>query len=244
MTTKILQQGSTGPEVKALQEKLNTRLVPGPMLARDGVFGSLTRAAVIRFQESQWLVSDGIAGQCTQNALFGRETYSPILHVVDFISQPTASTCWAASTAMMIRSTVPIVISRTPADLILPDGSLRNDSETDDAVTNSRRYATVHHLRAEPPMSWMVSRLRSALGYGPLMFDMLWSVGEYTKGLGSPGHMIVVTGMRGDDDESGIGTTLRIHDPWPPLKGARYSVGHLRWMQEVPTRTYRVFHRA
>ena len=90
----------------------------------------------------------------------------------------------------------------------------------------------------------MVSRLRSALGYGPLMFDMLWDVGEYTAGRASPGHMIVVVGIRGDDDESGIGTTLRIHDPWPPLKGDRYSVGYLRWMQEVPTRTYRVFHRA
>ena len=242
--TKILQQGSTGQEVGLLQEKLNARLVPSPMLARDGVFGSRTRAAVLRFQATQWLVEDGIAGQCTQNALFGRETYPSILHAVEFISQPTDATCWAASTAMMTRSTVPIVISRTPPDLILADGSIRNDSETDDAVTNSRRFATTHHLRAEPPMSWMVSRLRAALGYGPLMFDMLWDVGQYTKGLGSSGHMIVVVGMRGDDDESGVGTTLRIHDPWPPLKGAQYSVGYMRWMQEVPTRTYRVFHRA
>ena len=244
MTTTILQQGSSGPAVKALQEKLNATLVPNPMLVPDGQFGNLTRAAVIRFQQSKWLVVDGIAGQCTQNALFGKETYPPILHPVDFICQPTNSTCWAASTAMMTHSTVPTVIAKTPPDLILPDGSLRNDSETDDAVTNSRRYAAVHHLRPEPPMSWMVSRLRSALGYGPLMFDMLWDVGEYTAGRASPGHMIVVVGIRGDDDESGIGTTLRIHDPWPPLKGERYSVGYLRWMQEVPTRTYRVFHRA
>ena len=244
MTTTILQVGSSGPAVKALQEQLNKTLVPNPMLAPDGRYGNLTRAAVIRFQQGNWLVVDGIAGPCTQNALFGRETYPPILHAVDFICQPTNSTCWAASTAMMTRSTIPDVIARTPADLILADGSLRNDSETADAVTNSRRYATVHHLRAEPPMSWMVSRLRSALGYGPLMFDMLWNVGEYTQGLGSSGHMIVVVGIRGDDDESGIGTTLRIHDPWPPRRGARYSVGHLRWMREVPTRTYRVFHRA
>ena len=53
--------------------------------------------------------------------------------------------------------------------------------------------------------------------------------------------MIVVVGMRGDDDGSGKGTTLRIHDPWPPNIGAVYSQNHFRWMQEVPTRTYRVF---
>jgi hypothetical protein len=244
VSTTILRQGSSGPAVKALQEKLNATLVPKPMLVPDGRYGTLTQAAVMRYQRTQWLVVDGIAGQCTQNALFGKETYPPILHTVDFICQPTDSTCWASSTAMMTHSTVPFVIAKTPADLILADGSLRNDSETDDAVTNSRRFATAHHLRAEPPMSWMVSRLRSALGYGPLMFDMLWDVGQYTAGLGSSGHMIVVVGIRGDDDESGFGTTLRIHDPWPPLKGDRYSVGYMRWMQEVPTRTYRVFHRA
>jgi hypothetical protein len=52
-----------------------------------------------------------------------------------------------------------------------------------------------------------------------------------------------VIGIRGDDDPSGRGTTLRINDPWAPNIGATYSVGYYKWMQEVPTRTYRVFER-
>jgi hypothetical protein len=43
--------------------------------------------------------------------------------------------------------------------------------------------------------------------------------------------MVVVAGIRGDDDPSGRGTTLRIFDPWPPNKGARSSVN---FMQVVP----------
>jgi hypothetical protein len=72
---------------------------------------------------------------------------------------------------------------------------------------------------------------------------MLWSVTDYVQGNGSPGHMIVIVGMRGDDDQAGKGTTLRINDPWPPNIGKTYSVGYAKWMREVPTRTYRVFSR-
>jgi hypothetical protein len=229
--------------VRALQEALNRKLTPSPHLVPDGEYGGLTRAAVVRFQNANWLVEDGEAGPCTQNAALDLETYEPILHDVPFIPQPTNSTCWAASTAMMTRSTVPVVISRTPPDLIASDGGLKNFSSTDDAITGGRRYATAHGLRVHPPMSWMLDLFRSTLSRSPLMLDMLWDAFGYSQGVGSPGHMIVVVGMRGDDDPSGMGTTLRIHDPWKPNVGNIYSVGYFKWMQEVPTRTYRVFNK-
>jgi hypothetical protein len=90
-------------------------------------------------------------------------------------------------------------------------------------------------------MSWSMGKLRGALQRGPLMFDMLWNAYNYTAGIGSPGHMICVVGVRGDNDESGAGTTLRLHDPWSPGFGKRMSVNALKWLSEVPTRTYRVF---
>ena len=37
------------------------------------------------------------------------------------------------------------------------------------------------------------------------------------------------------------GTTLRIHDPWPPNRGKVYSKGYFKWSVELPTMTYRVF---
>jgi len=239
----VLRLGSRGPRVKQLQEALNLKLAPSPKLNPDGAFGNLTLAAVKRFQAQCWLVVDGEAGACTWNAATGGETYTPIHHALPFIPQPTNSTCWAASTAMLCKSSVPMVISKTPSDLILPDGSLANKSEQSDWLTDTRRYSQAHGLRYLAPQSWGLDMLRSKMSQGPLMFDMLWSASDYTAGVGSSGHMIVIVGMRGDDDPTGKGTTLRIHDPWKPNQGKIYSVGHYRWMQEVPTRTYRVFHR-
>ncbi|MBW4520809.1 MAG: peptidoglycan-binding protein [Scytolyngbya sp. HA4215-MV1] len=62
-----LQQGDTGSEVSALQEKL-TRLgyFEGP---QTGYFGSLTQEAVIRFQRESGLSADGVYGAQTQQLL-------------------------------------------------------------------------------------------------------------------------------------------------------------------------------
>lgn len=239
----ILRLGSRGPEVEELQEELNDTLVPSPQLATDGYFGQFTRHAVLRFQRDEWLVEDGDVGPCTWNALMGLETFDPILHDIPFIPQPTPTTCWAASTAMVTHSTVPIVIARTPSDLILADGSLANFSETNDPITGSTRFASANSMVVIPPMSWLPSALVAMLSHGPLIFDMLWDVSGYTRGVGSSGHMIAVVGVRGDSDPSGAGTTLRIFDPWPPARGKQYSVGYFKWMQEVPTRTYHIYHK-
>jgi hypothetical protein len=249
-TIPVLRRGSRGALVEDLQRELNQRLRPSPGLATDGIFGNRTDAAVRRFQTDNWLVVDGDVGRCTLNALKDWETYPPILHPTPFIPQPTRMTCWAASTAMMTRSTVPAVIARTPSDMVLPDGSIANDSDREDAVTNGRRFARAHGLTFVPPMSWGFQLTRDRLRRGPLMFDMLWDVRGYLtptnvpgEFVGSSGHMIVVVGIRGDDDPTGRGTTLRLHDPWPPNRGRLHSVGMSRWLSEVPTRTYRVFHR-
>ena len=136
-----LRIGSRGPEVKKLQEALNAKLVPSPKLVPDGSFGNLTLQAVRRFQAANWLVVDGEAGQCTQNAAFGTEGYTPILHTVPFLPQQTPSTCWAASTAMMNRSNEATVIAITPPDLIASDGGLKNFSNTTDPMTGPGRFA-------------------------------------------------------------------------------------------------------
>ncbi|MET3495645.1 peptidoglycan-binding protein [Variovorax boronicumulans] len=239
----LLRQGSRGTDVRRLQEALNRKLQPSPALATDGDYGPRTRTAVLRLQAANWLVEDGEAGPCTQNVAFDSEGSAPILHPVALIPQPTPTQCWAASTAMVTRTTVTSVVSRTPADLIASDGGLLNFSDTGDAMTGSQRYAAAHSLSLRPPMSWSVGMLRDALRGAPLMFDMLWNAREYATGAGSPGHFIVVAGIRGDNDASGRGTTLRIFDPWPPGRGERCSVGYFQWIQDVPTRTYRVFQR-
>jgi hypothetical protein len=147
---------------------------------------------------------------------------------------------------MMTNSSVPSVRAKTPDDMVAKDANgkdagLANSSGSDQAMVSGTRYAKVHGLVCSQPQSYMVSALRAKIQTSPMMWDMLWNTYDYAAGLGSPGHMIVVIGMRGDNEPNGKGTTLRIHDPWPPNRGKIYSVGYFKWMQEVPTRTYRVF---
>ncbi|MCL2286152.1 MAG: N-acetylmuramoyl-L-alanine amidase [Firmicutes bacterium] len=65
----VLQRvGSTGPNVRIIQEYLNVigRNHPSiPRLAEDGIFGPLTQASVIAFQRLFQLVPDGIVGPLT-----------------------------------------------------------------------------------------------------------------------------------------------------------------------------------
>jgi len=56
-----IQQGSTGPAVVVLQQKLGVRA--------DGQFGPITKAAVMNFQRSHGLDVDGIVGPQTWGAL-------------------------------------------------------------------------------------------------------------------------------------------------------------------------------
>lgn len=67
--TAVLQQGSKGPEVAALQQALNRQLSPGPGLTVHGEFGPRTEAAVTRFQEQAGIAVDGLVGPRTMLAL-------------------------------------------------------------------------------------------------------------------------------------------------------------------------------
>jgi peptidoglycan hydrolase-like protein with peptidoglycan-binding domain len=59
--------GSRGEQVRAIQALLNIygRAHANYRLAEDGIFGSLTRAAVIRFQQAVHITDDGLVGPVT-----------------------------------------------------------------------------------------------------------------------------------------------------------------------------------
>jgi peptidoglycan hydrolase-like protein with peptidoglycan-binding domain len=62
----LVKKGSTGSVVRVLQTVLIKR---GYRLSVDGVFGSKTRSAVIRFQMTHFLVPDGVVGPKTWKKL-------------------------------------------------------------------------------------------------------------------------------------------------------------------------------
>lgn len=242
MTSPTLRTGSSGIHVVALQVRLNQHLSPGTVLTCDGKFGPLTSAAVIAFQRQKRLGADGVVGPLTWGALDqGRTALVLVDHNRTKIAQPTETTCWAASTAVMKRSTVQQVIQQTPPDMVGAGGGLRNGSGTNDGVARGRAYGQVHGLNCHAPMSWTTGGLMSLLRRSPVMFDMLWSVDGYTSGLGSPGHMVVVSAAVSDGNPNGGTTVLRVLDPWRPTVGKDSWVDYNTWMREVPTRTYRLF---
>lgn len=75
----VLKQGSSGPDVQALQQKLkDLGFDPNGV---DGNFGPSTTKAVIAFQQSKGLQTDGVVGPGTQAALdadSGSATGTPI----------------------------------------------------------------------------------------------------------------------------------------------------------------------
>jgi len=238
-----LRIGSQGFDVVVLQVQLNVKNPPNLKLKVDGAFGLNTQAAVISLQRRMGLAPDGTVGPLTHAALANGLTLSTANHSLTLIAQPTPTTCWAAATAMMTRSTVAAVIAKTPTDMILFDGSLYNSSDTDQAVVDGTRYGNIHGLRCYAPMSWSVSALCAALRQSPLMFNMLWKSAEYAQGTESPGHMIVISSVVSDNNPSGKGTYLQILDPWPPRVGNKSWVEYQHWIIDVPTRTYLVFSR-
>lgn len=65
----MLQQGSKGSAVQALQVELNKTLPAGQKIGVDGDFGPGTKTAVENFQRSHGLTADGVVGPQTQAAL-------------------------------------------------------------------------------------------------------------------------------------------------------------------------------
>ena len=66
---------NTAEYVRWIQQSLNRIL--GTQLVVDGLFGPLTRGAVIRFQQQRGLLVDGIVGPQTEGALIGAGAGSP-----------------------------------------------------------------------------------------------------------------------------------------------------------------------
>lgn len=80
-TRPTISLDSTGEDVKDLQKVLNATVANNSLVV-DGIFGNLTKAAVIAFQKRYGLTADGIVGPQTWGVVdrIGRTTlYRPTL---------------------------------------------------------------------------------------------------------------------------------------------------------------------
>ncbi|MDF2591601.1 MAG: cell wall hydrolase [Clostridia bacterium] len=71
-TYPLLKYGSRGTAVVKLQQALKTQgFLSG---SADGIYGSMTRSAVVKFQTAKKISVDGIAGNQTQTRLYAQTT--------------------------------------------------------------------------------------------------------------------------------------------------------------------------
>jgi putative chitinase len=101
-----LQDGSTGADVKKLQETLKQRgFNPGLI---DGDFGPATEAALMAFQKSEGLLADGVAGPRTQHAL-GLVQDATLPSVIPGVTVAVVSRMFPATPVDNIKKNLPFV---------------------------------------------------------------------------------------------------------------------------------------
>ena len=76
MTYKTLNKGSSGNDVRELQNKLIAQGYNVGSTGADGIYGSNTEAAVRKYQQDNGLTADGIAGEQTLGKLNGTQQES------------------------------------------------------------------------------------------------------------------------------------------------------------------------
>lgn len=102
-----VRSGSRGDDVKTLQTMLNA--VQNAGLSVDGIFGSLTEAAVKRFQSANGLTVDGICGAKTWAALtsaYQNRTSSGLNSVAGcpmYYSEDGGGLCTSSATVTLLR---------------------------------------------------------------------------------------------------------------------------------------------
>lgn len=122
----LLKEGSTGEEVKFLQEKLKVE--------PTGTFGPKTKAAVIQFQREHGLTADGIVGDGTWGKILG----SPAKQVEDKVNfklealkghVPDAVIAMIPDTAKKFNITTPLRLAHFLAQCSHESGGFRAVSE-------------------------------------------------------------------------------------------------------------------
>lgn len=66
---RAISLGSSGEDVKALQQALPVWAMDGELIKADGIYGAITQESVKRFQKEMRFTTDGVVGRTTASAL-------------------------------------------------------------------------------------------------------------------------------------------------------------------------------
>ncbi|MCW2594278.1 MAG: hypothetical protein QOH52_958 [Pseudonocardiales bacterium] len=226
----LLRRGSDNTDwVIYLQQALAAEGYPS---GADGTFGDGTEAAVRQYQQANGMQVDGIVGRQTWGGLIDHVSLPPgvpdggggtsssaggagagdggaggsgplsVHQSVTLVAQPTETSCWAASIAMLVSETPEAVVER--ADMKIDEGY--GWSEIEPAASK-----------------WGLTPLAPACGMPDLLAGWVHEYGPlWVVEVGAPYHAVVVGGVEGDGTPDG--TFVTVYNPWPPGSGAVESI--------------------
>ena len=97
----VLRQGARGSDVKEVQRRLKQwGYYSGSV---DGIFGTGTRSAVIRFQKKNGLKADGVVGKETYKALGMNDAYQALQNSVP---SQSGTGCFSESDVYLLARTI------------------------------------------------------------------------------------------------------------------------------------------
>lgn len=221
-----LAQGVNAPEVGHLQRLLNndnfTNGFPEPDLRVDCAFGPRTKARLEGWQAAN---NDPSGGRVTARTWHDLGQLTEIDHNVTLYAQPTSESCWSAAATMLFgdRSVGPgsarmVGAARRTGDL---RGTAPHLIQASDE--NIRTFLTDAGLTYSGPQQRTIGELVTMLRRGPL-----WAAGRWRDSTGHGGHVVVISAVWADQAMTSTVTTFRVHDPWPPNRGAIYGAAYER----------------
>lgn len=202
---RILRNGSRGLEVEFMQRLLvradARENVDTPFYGSDGIFGPETERAVRALQRRRaGLTVDGVVGPRTWTALGLRDQRE---HSIRLYGQPTGMTCWSAAATMILGTNMSVGQGAANTGSA---GGLSPSIENVTTFGQGLGWSMPNYTPNVPALVAMLMR-------GPLWLGVRHSTGR---------HAVVLSGVYSDGDASGVGTMVRIHDPWPRGQGAVY----------------------
>ena len=158
-----LKVGSTGDEVKKLQQQL---VNSGYNISVDGIYGAQTQNAVRSYQQKKGLTVDGIAGQQTMGALSGGGTKTT--------APATTTSPTQADTTAAAPATTPAATPQTVAQQYSPTAT-RPDLPTSDlngAYNQVQELLGAKPADYESPYAQKISDLYDQItNRGPFQYD-------------------------------------------------------------------------
>jgi putative chitinase len=209
MIMPVLKQGSSGPDVQDLQQKLKG-LGFDPK-GVDGNFGAGTKAAVIAFQQSKGLQADGVAGPATIEALQAASGTSGASTGGDVSGGSAVGTATAAAPATAPNLNLAGLAGKVPQAVIdqIPEAAAKFGITTNLRLAHFLAQCALESTNFTATVENMNYSAQRLVQVFPKYFKPPVDVNAYARNAQKIGSRVYANRMGNGDEASGDGFKYR-----------------------------------